>query len=782
MVKPTPEYLALPSAKEIVETLVSGNDNTEYRKFPRFGAAPETPHQVNDRLKIELRDEGFPNIQVRMFRKTANHLNCIVMSRAPGDATPMLIEHGHDLKGYQVKSKSCSWGPMAGFLCQLPCFNKVGNAKIDYNDGNYVNYFEFIKKIQKKEPEFKKRVAREDNPFTPFVPLQLFNLKKEDVLKNSNGSIIFQKKVSTPLSPKPEDQDVYGVAAHLLDPKEKNSGTVYMEFLLRRATRTVDPKAKTTDPEMLTTPKGETLWNVYHGRVLYLETNGKTPEWCNYYDRKMSSMDGPAGNEVIHAYDKKTKKGGVKAGTLLSEEGMPSNLVDPKLYKRIEAPDVALQNELLNQFENQNVLNSALRTKLGKHPGFLPLCVAQNHTPPFDPQPQYKKGEKDGESDTDYAEYLKTVEKHRYKNAVTGDYDLFAVWPSSKGYGWQDLARTSDIQKLIKDVGKERRIDKSKVEHKIDAFDTVRGKQLAVGLIGSPDVMIDVIPSYIDIAHWESKAVGNISSLSFLAGGTLNGFILDHYLKVARPQFEEDGVHHFAYANHAFHSDEGGRPGIDEIDFPVGVFLPRRIAAIFDVQRLLNPNYEVGDGLISSILFKKQEYAKFLALIVAVRNACYVPLNHVWITYLFGLVTETTPAKGMFENMEKERQDLTPDGLKEIRTLLAQLFLGGKYRVARPGYGIGGRWGMYGRARFPTEVNYADQAMEDIAKAFISAEEHKDYKKKLEIIRAVELTIPDRSNPLSDSHKSLASNIEETDSDVSAIPAPSLANWLEPRE
>ena len=768
MVKPTPEYLALPWAKEIVETLVSGNNRTDVVMVPN--PKNETVAELNKRLLAELDKEGFPMEQVDNFRRTADLKNCVVMSRAPGDATPRLIEHGHDLKGYQVKAKSCSWGPMAGFLCQLPCLNKDGSARIDYNDGNYAHYFEYIKKAQVSDLDFKKRVK---NGFTPFVPLQLFNAKKLNVLENANGSILMQKTFPSTLSAKTEDQDVYGVAAHLLKKDDEKSGTVYIEFLLRRAVRSDDPT------KMLSTADDEALWSVYHGRVLYLDTRGKTPKWSSFHDRLMSYMDGPSGREKIHEYNEKKKKGGIKARALLAQDKMKSNLVDPKLYISQDAPDATLDLLLLERLRSTGALTKDLEGKLGKHPGFLPLCVAQNPSPPYDPQPQYMKDDKTGigETDENYAKYLLEVEKHRYKNAVTGDYDLFAVWPVQLGYGWQDLARTSDIQEKIKDVLKKIEIDKSKVKHKIAAFDTIRGKKLAVGLIGSPDVMIDVIPKFNEIGAWESEETGNINNASYEVAQVLNSLVFNHFLTVKHPEGRpapKGEAHHFAYANHAFHSDEGGRPGIDEIDFPVGVFLPKTIASLTSVQRILNKNYKEGDGQLRAILFTKKDYAKFLALAVELRNKCYIPMNHIWITYLFGLVTESTPETGMFKGMDRERKSLKPEGLKEIRTLLAQLFLGGKYSVGRPGPQVSGRWGMHALARFPTEAEAANTAMEDIAKAFIAAQDKTLAKDKLKLIRAVKLTIPDRSKPLSG---------DANDLDVSAMPIhPSLAYGLETRK
>jgi hypothetical protein len=63
-----------------------------------------------------------------------------VSSRLPGGAGLDLMEENYDLKGFQIKAKSCDWGPMAGFICQLPFLNKEGYDKIAYNAGYIMDY------------------------------------------------------------------------------------------------------------------------------------------------------------------------------------------------------------------------------------------------------------------------------------------------------------------------------------------------------------------------------------------------------------------------------------------------------------------------------------------------------------------------------------------------------------------------------------------------------------------------------------------------------------------
>src|SRR5688500_6154602 len=83
-----------------------------------------------DWVLVELKNEGFPDWMIYSFVSTAKETGTIVLSRTPGGAGIDLINAGYDLKGFQIKAKSCSWGPMSGFICQLPFFNKAGAKKI----------------------------------------------------------------------------------------------------------------------------------------------------------------------------------------------------------------------------------------------------------------------------------------------------------------------------------------------------------------------------------------------------------------------------------------------------------------------------------------------------------------------------------------------------------------------------------------------------------------------------------------------------------------------------
>jgi len=76
--------------------------------------------------RSNLAQEGITKNCALAFSKTAEDNNCIVMTRTPGKACLQLLEEGYDAKGFHVKAKSCNWGPMSGFICVHPLFNKKG--------------------------------------------------------------------------------------------------------------------------------------------------------------------------------------------------------------------------------------------------------------------------------------------------------------------------------------------------------------------------------------------------------------------------------------------------------------------------------------------------------------------------------------------------------------------------------------------------------------------------------------------------------------------------------
>lgn len=104
-----------------------------------------------------------------------------------------------------------------------------------------------------------------------------------------------------------------------------------------------------------------------------------------------------------------------------------------------------------------------------------------------------------------------------YKNAVTGDYDLFAVWP-----------RRADYEPL----GADRRI---------------------AGMALNPQIRD------AQIGTWEDRRLGNISDRVHLIAQMVNSLLPKH------GNCTRDMLHH---------SDEAGRPSVCQIELPVIAFIP----------------------------------------------------------------------------------------------------------------------------------------------------------------------------------------------------------------
>jgi hypothetical protein len=74
----------------------------------------------------QLRNEGISSVHAQSFLAAAKQEDCVILTRTPGKACLGPLTEGYDAKGFHIKGKSCDWGPMAGFLCVEPFFNKNG--------------------------------------------------------------------------------------------------------------------------------------------------------------------------------------------------------------------------------------------------------------------------------------------------------------------------------------------------------------------------------------------------------------------------------------------------------------------------------------------------------------------------------------------------------------------------------------------------------------------------------------------------------------------------------
>ena len=71
-----------------------------------------------------LRRAGMPASHGQVFQNVANQTDCVISSRAVGEAVSQLLTESYATKGFHNKAKSCPWGPMAGFVMADPRFTK----------------------------------------------------------------------------------------------------------------------------------------------------------------------------------------------------------------------------------------------------------------------------------------------------------------------------------------------------------------------------------------------------------------------------------------------------------------------------------------------------------------------------------------------------------------------------------------------------------------------------------------------------------------------------------
>ncbi|MFT4615286.1 MAG: hypothetical protein ACI9NT_002438 [Bacteroidia bacterium] len=71
---------------------------------------------------------GMPWEHVQVFKQAARSANSVISSRQLGRVCTTLMSEGYDTKGFRMHSKSCDFGPMAGFICVDERLHKKGAA------------------------------------------------------------------------------------------------------------------------------------------------------------------------------------------------------------------------------------------------------------------------------------------------------------------------------------------------------------------------------------------------------------------------------------------------------------------------------------------------------------------------------------------------------------------------------------------------------------------------------------------------------------------------------
>ncbi|WP_413167904.1 anthrax toxin-like adenylyl cyclase domain-containing protein [Capilliphycus salinus ALCB114379] len=521
----------------------------------------------------KLVEEGFPKKVSEAFQKAADQLNCVIWSRVPGKACTTLIDEGYNLKPFYVHGKSCNWGPMAGFVCQLPVLNKAGTSKMAYNLKQHINSLEWLEKIQKREKE-QDKVAD-----SLFLPLLISDKRKQELI--TDGFLPNHKIIDNNL--------ICGIAQD----KDK---TVAVEYLMKKRTN------------------GSNLWDIYH-RNIYIKDEKKSISYLQENGNQFS-IDREDANqrnvEILASYNKVIKESIIPANI----EANKITQINQELHRELQRLGIIpATNKPLDNFYAVNGIQS--------------------------PYLAYRD------------------EKNLYKNAVSGDYDLFAVWPFTPNASFEMTTRISEIES-----------EQSESDQSQNLFISVETKKNAVEITKSRNVFIEFIGTYQELDGKEDPEIGNINDLVFFTAQTLNSLVQATY-KSAPDQGQ--------FPNRAFHSDEGGRPGVNDIDYPIAFFMPKSLWKDLKGQDVKQKN------ILKNTAFVVESHVVFLSLIKLLRRRFYVFLHDGWVMHLMCLaagkkqmeslvnrIDLPKEGKKYFEARNKEIDGLG-DSLKDIQLLLQEL-------------------------------------------------------------------------------------------------------------
>ena len=549
----------------------------------------------------ELNNEGFSDVMIISFVKAAVCTQTIISSRTPGGAGLDLINTGYDLKGFQIKAKSCDWGPMAGFICQLPFLNKAGSAKISYNVGHIAHYLKCLDSFmgpQKLISAFYKNAARKtgfDTANTYIDGLTDADLGK-DKLDNVVGTIVlpFANDVLKLIEVMPADsvkavleteydlkikkQEVKKIVSScyyrplrytVVDYKsaEQTSGEWSGENTIENDTPFIHLKRSfgadiTAASTKVSSKKGVTAGSVNSiGNDIYgIAASGTDENPANptvYVEFLLRRQNDDPESDLWAIYHGDVMY--IDPNTNSNPPGpFTPSTADPRPYWKLLKPDeqknypIEAIGKVTTDVAERN--KKILDTIFSYAPGGPPSIVVDvdSTQAPFspddnktfyplmgfvNPHPPYKKV-----ANRDKSIAVKLEGQDYYMNAVSGDFDLMAYW-NKFGLNENELLRLSE-------------------------------KYLNTNLKYYPNIdqllCIEFIPGFAEINPSEneilkeSTELGNTNSLGNLAAGTLNSYSAQIY----------KDVYQKTVANKAFHSDEGGRPGVMEIEFPFPFFLP----------------------------------------------------------------------------------------------------------------------------------------------------------------------------------------------------------------
>lgn len=79
---------------------------------------------------------GFVNSHADAVAQVASRLDTCILFREPGQMAQSLIADSYAMKGFRIDTKSCTWGPMAGFVCADPRLSKPKSDGGSYAESN----------------------------------------------------------------------------------------------------------------------------------------------------------------------------------------------------------------------------------------------------------------------------------------------------------------------------------------------------------------------------------------------------------------------------------------------------------------------------------------------------------------------------------------------------------------------------------------------------------------------------------------------------------------------
>ena len=506
-----------------------------------------------------LEKNGFPSQIANLFCDTATTAGTIILSRTPGKAATRLISERYDVKGYYLKAKSCNWGPMAGFICENPYFNKAGKSGAASN-ADYINkYLTSILVPPFLSSEEKMRLRME----YAFVPLELSKARRDEIASGDfEAGTMFCNRT-----------ELDGLAGVAMSPDE----CVLMEFVIRKKAVAGEGAHPIEEIER---------FEVLAGRLFVARDSNETlaPSWDdpNRSTQQQASTNRYMSKEEID---------------LISDS-----------YAALW--DKASSNTI-SKIQKMNYIQLSKSRKIP----VWPINGIKNRNPPYG-----------------------VLEN--YKNAVTGDYDLFSVWPifprPEGSTLLKDVTTSSGIISALKRPTEARTLNLAVTP--TSPFAPVDIKFRSLSPKTRTNVLIEVVPNAAEMgsnAAPEDPDVGNINEVIETVAQTLNSAVGHVYAKGQRTD-----------PNVAYHSDEGGRPNVKTIEYPIALFIPEQL-----IPKLGIFNNTVGVKDAQKYLIS--DNTQFLTVVSTLAEYAIVPIHIGWVAHLVRAASSADAPEGLAEKLIK---------------------------------------------------------------------------------------------------------------------------------